>query len=161
VAMLTALPFGSAALIMLFMAKHSASTGERKYHAFVPFVIATLALGTMSALIDTNPATAFLAMLCATVLWGPAGIISALPATFLSGPAAAMGVALINSIANIGGMLGPFMIGALRHSTDSYRWPIAVLACVTALTAVMVWHFPMERLHNDARQPIKKGSVAE
>jgi hypothetical protein len=43
------------------------------------------------------------------------------------------------------------LAGALRHSTDSYKWPIAVLACVTALTAVMVWHFPMERLPTDAR----------
>ena len=85
--------------------------GERRYHATVPFVIATAALGCMSAMIDENPSVAFLSMLGATVLWGPAGIISALPATFLSGPAAATGVALINSIANIGGMLGPFMVG--------------------------------------------------
>jgi hypothetical protein len=102
----------------------SCFAGERKYHAFVPFVIATLALGSMSALIDTNPATAFLAMLCATVLWGPAGIISALPATFLSGPAAAMGVAIINSIANLGGILGPFMIGKLCHLRRILEFPI-------------------------------------
>lgn len=56
------------------------------------------------------------------------------------------------------------LAGALRHSTDSYKWPIAVLACVTALTAVMVWNFPMpmDRPSTDNRpQPPKKGSVAE
>ena len=85
--------------------------GERRYHATIPFVLATVALAFMAAEIDENPTAAFIAMLVATVLWGPAGIISALPATFLSGPAAATGVALINSIANVGGMLGPFMVG--------------------------------------------------
>lgn len=90
------------------------TAGERKFHATLPFMLAAGALGVMAWLIDTDPRTAFLAMLGATILWGPAGIISTLPATFLSGPAAATGVALINSIANIGGMLGPFMIGTSR-----------------------------------------------
>ena len=49
------------------------SAGERKYHATLPFVMATGALGAMAWLIDTDPVTAFAAMLCATVLWGPAG----------------------------------------------------------------------------------------
>ena len=54
-----------------------------------------------------------MSLLAATLAWAPNGIMYSYPATFLQGPAAATGVALINSIANIGGMIGPYLIGRL------------------------------------------------
>ena len=39
----------------------------------------------------------------------------------------------------------------MRQHKNSYQEPIAVLACVTALTAVLVWFFPMDRLGMDSR----------
>ena len=42
-------------------------------HAVIPFAMAALSLFAMSTCIDTNPAAAFMFLLAATVLWGPAG----------------------------------------------------------------------------------------
>lgn len=66
-----------------------------------------------------------LALLVATLAWAPNGIMYSYPATFLQGAAAATGVALINSIANIGGMIGPYLIGRLLclcrgHNSTKY-----------------------------------------
>ena len=58
-----------------------------------------------------SPFLAFISLLAATLAWAPNGIMYSYPATFLQGAAAATGVALINSIANIGGMIGPYLIG--------------------------------------------------
>lgn len=58
-----------------------------------------------------SPFLAFMSLLAATLAWAPNGIMYSYPATFLQGAAAATGVALINSIANIGGMIGPYLIG--------------------------------------------------
>ena len=65
----------------------------------------------MSHTITDRPLLAFFSLLTATLAWAPNGIMYSYPATFLQGAAAATGVALINSIANIGGMIGPYLIG--------------------------------------------------
>ena len=59
------------------------SAGERKLHATVPFLAGAGCLALLGAYVDHNPAAAFAALLGATVLWGPAGIIYGLPAMFL------------------------------------------------------------------------------
>ena len=64
-----------------------------------------------------SPFLAFISLLAATLAWAPNGIMYSYPATFLQGAAAATGVALINSIANIGGMIGPYLIGRLARLT--------------------------------------------
>ena len=58
-------------------------TGEKRLHAAVPLGCSALALGAMAVWLDIAPALAFGMLLVATLLWGPAGILSSLPATFL------------------------------------------------------------------------------
>ena len=79
----------------------------------IPLAISSLALASMSHTMAHSPFLAFMSLLAATLAWAPNGIMYSYPATFLQGPAAATGVALINSIANIGGMIGPYLIGGL------------------------------------------------
>ena len=85
--------------------------GERRWHVTVPLAISALALASMAHTMEHSPSLAFLSLLVATLAWAPNGIMYSYPATFLQGAAAATGVALINSIANVGGMIGPYLIG--------------------------------------------------
>lgn len=87
------------------------AVGERRWHVTIPLAISSLALASMAHTMEHSPSLAFLALLVATLAWAPNGIMYSYPATFLQGAAAATGVALINSIANIGGMIGPYLIG--------------------------------------------------
>lgn len=61
------------------------------------------------------------------------------PAAFLSGPAAATGIALINSCGSVGGFAGPFLLGALADdSANGYSRAMLVLGALLALAAVLV-----------------------
>jgi ACS family tartrate transporter-like MFS transporter len=61
--------------------------------------------------------------------------------SILSGSAAAGGIAIYNSIGNLGGFVGPYIIGALKEKTASYGPAMAVLACVLVLAAATILAF--------------------
>ena len=89
---------------------HSDRTGERRWHVALPAFLA--AVGWALAARLESPILGLCALALAQV-----GIMSmlptfwTLPTSFLSGAAAAGGIALINSVANIGGFLGPRILG--------------------------------------------------
>ena len=93
------------------------NAGERRWHVTIPLAISSLALASMAHTMEHSPSLAFLSLLVATLAWAPNGIMYSYPATFLQGAAAATGVALINSIANVGGMIGPYLIGQLGRNS--------------------------------------------
>ncbi len=62
----------------------------------------------------------------------------ALPPMFLSGSSAAVGIALINSIGNLGGIIGPVAVGWAKDTTQSFAGGLYFIAIVTALAAILV-----------------------
>ena len=64
--------------------------------------------------------------------------IFSLPSMFLGGPAAASGIALANAMGNLGGFLGPFVVGVLRDETNGYESGMRVLALGLVLAAITV-----------------------
>jgi ACS family tartrate transporter-like MFS transporter len=110
VGVLTALPHTCAVVAMTLLAAHSDHTGERRLH--VAFAALVAAAGWFIAYVGTSP---FLVL--AGLCLAQAGMMSflpcfwAIPPTFLTGAAAAGGIALINSVANIGGIVGPNILG--------------------------------------------------
>ncbi len=61
----------------------------------------------------------------------------AMPSLFLSGSGAAAGIAMINSIGNLGGFVGPFAIGWLKGVTGGYAAGLYVVGASLALSAVL------------------------
>ncbi len=110
VGLLSALPHLCAMVGMTLLGAHSDRTGERRGHvAFAAFLAAA---GWILALLAPGPWLGLLGLCVAQ-----AGMMAmlpcfwALPTSFLSGAAAAGGIALINSVANVGGLLGPSILG--------------------------------------------------
>jgi ACS family tartrate transporter-like MFS transporter len=62
----------------------------------------------------------------------------ALPPIFLGGTAAAAGIALINAIGNLGGFVGPTIMGALRDATGGYAGGLLVLSSALIIEALLV-----------------------
>lgn len=60
----------------------------------------------------------------------------ALPTTFLTGVGAAAGIALINSIGNLAGYLGPFVMGYLKDQTGSYSAGLVIVSALLACGAL-------------------------
>jgi len=139
VALLSALPFAASAAAMWCCAARSKRVGERRRHIALPYVAAAAALAGMAKTVTTRPPVAFACLLASAALWAPSGVLHTLPAAFLSGPAAAAGIALINSLANVGGLVGPAALGALRARTGSHGAGLGALAASVAGAAVLAW----------------------
>jgi MFS transporter, ACS family, tartrate transporter len=75
--------------------------------------------------------------LAASGIWSTLGPFWSLPTAFLTGRAAAGGVALINSIGNVGGFVGPYVIGYIRQSTQSFTGGMLVLAATLLIAGFL------------------------
>jgi MFS transporter, ACS family, tartrate transporter len=133
VALINSVPAIVGAIAMLTAAKHSDKTGQRRMHVFVGYGIAALGF-LMCALMPTTPGI-ILAM-CVVVLGErvAAGSYWAVTTNLLGGAAAAGGLAFINSVGNLGGFIGPKIMGELATRNNNSFVPGLFLA-----SALMVW----------------------
>ena len=131
---INALPSVVAVLGMTFWARHSDQTQERSWHVVIPCAAACLgfiwagsthtAIGVILALVVVNVGISA----AKAPLW-------AMASTFLSGAGAAAGIAMINSIGNLGGFIGPYMIGWIKGKTGSYTGGLYGVGATLALSA--------------------------
>jgi ACS family tartrate transporter-like MFS transporter len=69
---------------------------------------------------------------------GTKGPVWAMPSMFLTGASAAAGIGLINAMANVGGFVGPVLVGWLKDRLGSYAPGLYVVGAMSALSAVVV-----------------------
>ena len=138
IGLLSAVPYGVAALTMVLAARHSDRTGERRWHTALAALAG--ALGLVAATIySDNTVIALAALSVAT-----AGILStfpifwSLPTAMLGGAAAAAGIAMINSVGNLAGFVAPYLVGAIRDATGSTASGIYLIAASLAAGALLV-----------------------
>ena len=132
VGLLSSIPYLAAAVGTLLIGAHSDRTGERRLHAAVPCLAAAGGFLAAAVLTSTPLALGSVA-LAATGIYGRNGPFWAMPRHFLSGKAAAGGLALINTVGALGGFLGPYAIGLIKDTTGLFRGGLLLLA--VALTA--------------------------
>ena len=136
VGFLNAIPPIVSVIAMVLWSRHSDRTGERTWHVVLACVAAAVGLvvaagansvvGLIAALTLVN-----IGISCAKPpLWS-------MPTMFLSGAAAATGIATINSIGNLGGFAGPAMIGWVKDQTGSFNGGLYFVAGLLVLSAVL------------------------
>lgn len=136
-ALLSAIPAVFQALGMLLVAGMSDRRGERQWHVAVSGWLA--AAGLLATSVAPNPVVALISLsVTAFGLWGVVGPFWAIPTATLPRAAAAGGIALINSVGNLGGFAGPFLVGLIKNSTHSFFASLAVLASSLVLAGVLV-----------------------
>jgi ACS family tartrate transporter-like MFS transporter len=124
---LVAVPFAFATVAMIWWTRHSDVTHERVWHVVCPAVVSGLSL--IAAAYLGNPILAAVALtICAMGVYAATPTFWSLPTGFLTGSAAAGGLALINSIGNIGGFAGPYAIGWIKDATGEITLGLVVLA---------------------------------
>lgn len=123
----SAIPFVFAALGLVVISRNSDRTGERKIHTAISGLFGGLFLAA-SALAPNAYVGLLLLCACAFFLWSYLGVFWTLPTQFLSGAAAAGGLAAINGFAQIGGFTGPYIVGWVKTSTDSFSLALLTLA---------------------------------
>jgi MFS transporter, ACS family, tartrate transporter len=133
---LNALPGVVAVMAMVLWARHSDRTGERTWH-----VVGACLLGSLGLVLAGFAGTVLGVLLSLTLV--NIGISSAkpplwsMPTMFLSGSAAAAGIATINSIGNLGGFVGPAMIGWIKDLPGSFEGGLLFVAGLLVLSAVL------------------------
>jgi len=128
IGLLTAIPWGASAVAMLLVGRHSDRTGERRWHTALPALVAGAAFAT-SAASGSSPLQSFVALTVATCgVMAAVSCFWSLPTAFLSGTAAAAGIAAINSIGNLAGYVSPFVVGHVRDASGSMSAALVVLA---------------------------------
>ncbi len=138
VSLIAALPYCVGLVAMLSIGWSSDRRGERRWHTAVSLLAVCVGL-FLSAMALDNVFLA-LAMFC---LAG-AGIYSylpafwALPAAFLTESAAAASIGMINSVGNLGGFAGPYIVGYLTNKTNSFYSGVVYLSCSALLAAILI-----------------------
>jgi D-galactonate transporter len=138
IGLLSMIPWSAGAISMVVMGRHSDATGERRWHIAV-----AAALGGISFAVSAISALPWCLSLAALTL-ATAGILSAtstfwsVPSDFLSGTAAAAGIAVINSVGNLSGYLSPFLAGWIRDTTHSMTLALLMFAVSCIAGALIV-----------------------
>lgn len=137
VGLLTAIPFTAAAITMVIWAAHSDRTGERRRHVTLSALVA--ALGLFSSTFAPSPVLSLAALSIAAMgLYSFTPPFWSMPTAFLRGPAAAAGIALINATGNLGGFLGPYLMGWLQDLSGDFLIGLRVMAAAAVVSAVLV-----------------------
>jgi ACS family tartrate transporter-like MFS transporter len=134
---LSAIPYILAAIAEVIIGTHSDSSGERRWHIAAPALIGCIAIiGAASFLsLPAVLACVSIAILCVYSTFGPFWAISTV---LLDAESAAPGIALINSVGNLGGFFGPYVIGAIRNATGTFRGGFFIAAIALALCAAII-----------------------
>lgn len=135
---LTAMPFVAALAAMVLVGRHSDRTGERKWHVAVCALVAAAGLLLAVAFQDNVWMLVLSFTLCQVGQRSLLSVFWAIPPIFLGGTAAAAGIALINSLGNLGGAVGPTVVGSLRGSSGNYTSGLLILAAALVIEAVLV-----------------------
>ena len=134
---------GVAMIVMVVVGAHSDRTGERNVHAAVFIGVAGVGwVGT--ALLPGATARVLSLALVPVGIYAFLGPFWCMPTALLRGTAAAAGIALVNSIGNLGGFAGPYVLGALKDATGGTTGAFLVLAGVALGGAVLCLILPRE-----------------
>jgi ACS family tartrate transporter-like MFS transporter len=151
---LTAIPYLFAALAMVLWGANSDRTGERIWHVALPLLLAAFAFVWSAMTLPLG--LTMVALTLATVgIHAVVGTFWSLPTAILTGTGAAAGIALVNSMGNLGGFAGPFIVGAIRQATGSFNAALWFLAGALLLGALIALLFGQaQRARATASSPV-------
>jgi ACS family tartrate transporter-like MFS transporter len=136
VGLLNAIPYLVATVCMVLAGRHSDRTGERRWH--VAGAAFAAGAGFAASTLTGNPLLGLAALAVAFAgiksVLGPFWVLAT---EFLSGQAAAGGIAWINSVGNLGGFVGPTVVGQIKKATNSYTGAMLVLAGALVLLGLL------------------------
>ena len=137
IGLLSSIPYLAAAVGMVVVGHHSDHSGERRRHVAACALLAAVSLALAASSTSTIAVVGALSVgfLGINAMLGP---FWAMPGTLLTGVTASLGIAFINSIGNLGGFAGPYILGLARTSSGNFKSGLFLLAGVMALSTILV-----------------------
>ena len=132
-----ALPYLAAMVAMILWGRSSDRRGERTWHIAIACLVAAIGF-SWASVVNSNLimiVALIVAILGVLANYGP---LFSLPSSFLSGPAAAGGIALVNACTAFGGFVGPTIIGIIKEHTGSYAAAMMTLGIGITMSALII-----------------------
>ncbi len=149
IGLITALPYVVGVAGMIWWGRRSDVRRERKGHAAFALLVAAVGIGASTLFADP-----VLKMSCLTVagfgIFACLPIIWTLPTAFLSGAAAAGGIATVNALGNLAGFFGPYAMGYMKDLTGSFDSGLWMLSAAGVVGMIVVLALPHDGRLGDA-----------
>lgn len=136
--LITAIPYLPAAIALFLWSRDATRRGVRSWHVGVPALLGAISIPT-ALYMQTPAATVMAITVTACAIFSALPTFWSIPARFLSGAAAAAGIALINTVGNAAGFMAPFITGAIKDATGSYQAPMFVVGGLMAVSAAVIF----------------------
>lgn len=155
---IAALPYAASALAMLILGRSSDYFGERRWHLAI--ACAGGAIGLLMTALAPDPTVRIIGVIIATAMFiGGTPLVWALGGNFMSGRAAATGYALINAVAALGGLFGPYAMGLAQEMSGNTSTAVLTIAGLAVLGGLCVFALPSARQQNALDQAAKLHAV--
>lgn len=131
------IPMTVTLITLVLVGNSSSRTGEKRWHAAAPLFLGAVGMGLGPFV--TDPIMSLI-LVCASAVgvYSGMGVWWTYPTSFLSGPAAAGAIGLINSIGNAGGWFGPYLTGYIKDLTGSFQWAYVYLAFSLTVAGLLI-----------------------
>jgi MFS family permease len=141
IGLMSAVPYAIGAVTMIVAGRHSDRTGERRWHVLAAALVS--ASGLLLATMGTGTSWTVFSLSVATLgyasMYGP---FWALATSSMRGVGAAAAIALVNSVGNTGGFVGPYLLGAINDATHSFATGLGAIAVILVVGAAVVLFVP-------------------
>ncbi|MBR0825560.1 MFS transporter [Bradyrhizobium manausense] len=155
VGLVAMLPYAFATVVMVLWSRNSDRTGERQKHSAIPLLWGAAALA-LTGLVAQPAVAMTLISLSLAGIYAFKSPFWSLPGLFLSRSTAAVSIAAINSIGNLGGFAGPYAIGAIKDATGSTYGGLLFLSGLLFVSFLMTWFTRMENSAATRTQPAEQ-----
>ena len=158
VSLLVIIPMTIALIGFIINGNSSSKTGEVRWHIAIPVFMGAIGMGVGTVIHNPVLSFVFTCITCVGVYVGM-GIWWSVPTTFLNGPAAAGATGLINSVGNLGGWIGPYLVGFIQTSTGSYTGAYLYLAFSLAVSGIFMLTLKKQESANIVAEQSSKSIV--
>ncbi|GAA1001566.1 MFS transporter [Subtercola frigoramans] len=135
---IAAIPWAFSAIVMFVVLRSIARTGDRKWH--LTGLMAAAAIGLGIGVASGNPVLALVGIsIAAAGFFGVLSTFQAAVAQVYAGALAAVSIALVNSVGNVSGLVGPYILGLFKDSTGSTNGGLLIMAGFFAIAAILVY----------------------
>lgn len=159
VGFLVMIPYIFGFFAMYLIGHHSDRTGERRYHTVAGLLTGAVGFAGSVFLADISITVSMVFFTIAVMgVYGSFGPFWSIPSSFLTATAAAGAIAMINSIGNLGGFVGPYAMGFIRDATGSFTGGIMFLVVCMLSAAGLV--LLIRKVGEEGREKAAPGQVA-
>ncbi|MEU6763209.1 MFS transporter [Streptomyces sp. NPDC046853] len=136
-AWITAIPYLPAAIVLYFWTRHATRRGTRTWHIAGPAIVGGVSI-PLALYMGSPTATVAVITVTACAIFAALPVFWSVPSRFLTGAAAAAGIALINTAGNIAGFASSYITGWLKDLSGAYYLPLYLVGFFMLLSAALM-----------------------